>query len=151
MIPTVEPSAGASEKTTMEMQYIKSDTLIIIFIWPWPLKWILLVYIWSLILILVVRCKRFVFSTDRSRSWRKCGRHCEFQLYFMVVLKSYAICLCFYTSKSQDVHSSKNKTHLSSGYKYQRTGSMIGKDLFEKYSSNAFLSPGRLTWKGKYF
>ena len=31
MIPTVEPSAGASEKTTMEMQYIKSDTLIIIF------------------------------------------------------------------------------------------------------------------------
>ena len=26
MIPMVEPSAGAREKTTMEMQYIKSDT-----------------------------------------------------------------------------------------------------------------------------
>ena len=55
------------------------------------------------------------------------------------VLKSYAICLYFYTSKSQDVLSSKKKTNFS------RTGSVIGKDLFEKYSSNAFLSPGLLT------
>ena len=130
---------------SLQSLFLLLDTLIIIFIWPWPLKWILLVYIWSLILILVVRCKRFVFSTDRSRSWRKCGRHCEFQLYFTVVLKSYAICLYFYTSKSQDVLSSKKKTHFS------RTGSIIGKDLFEKYSSNAFISPGRLTWRGKYF
>ena len=67
-----------------------------------------------LIPILGVRSKRLVFSTDRSRSWRKCGRHCEFQLYFTVVLKSYAICLYFYTSKSQGVISSKMKTHFSS-------------------------------------
>ena len=34
--------------------------------------------------------------------------------YFMVLLKSYAICLYFYTSKSQGVISSKMKTHFSS-------------------------------------